>query len=170
MGSGISACKKNMAKAAISIPRDLLEHFDRIVRRKGYPSRSDAIQDAVRQYIRYYDWMNEIKGERAGTIIVVYDRVKRGLIESIARLQQDFREIICSTMLVPVNNSENALLELLILKGDGKLLVAFAGQLLRLNGVKYVKLTTIEHGAQHNSAHAVNLSDQAEEAVMIEKL
>lgn len=74
MGSGISACKKNMAKAAISIPRDLLEQFDRIVRKKGYPSRSDAIQDAVRQYIKYYEWMNEIEGERTGTIIVLWNK------------------------------------------------------------------------------------------------
>ncbi len=164
MGSGISACKKNMAKVAISIPSDLLEQFDRIVRKKGYPSRSDAIQDAVRRYIKYYEWMNEIEGERAGIIIVLYDRVKRGLIESIARLEQDFKEIICLTMLVPVNNSENALLEILILKGDGKLLVALAERLLRLNGVKYVRLTTIEYGAEHNSTHAVNLREQAEEA------
>ncbi len=143
MASGILRCKKNMANAAISIPRDLLEQFDRIVREKDYSSRSDAIQDAVRHYIKYYEWMNEIKGERAGTIIVLYDGVKRGLIGSIARLQQDFKEIICSTMLLPVNNSENARLELLILKGDGKLLVALAEQMLRLNGVKHVKLTTM---------------------------
>jgi len=79
------------------------------------------VQNAVRKYIQYYEWMNGIKGERAGTIIVLYDGAKRGLIESIARLQQDFNEIICSSMLLPVNNSENIRLELLILKGDGKL-------------------------------------------------
>ncbi len=163
MASGILGCKKNMAHAAISIPRDLLEQFDCIVREKDYSSRSDAIQDAVRHYIKYYEWMNEIKGERAGTIIVLYDRAKRGLIESIARLQQDFKEIIYSTMLLPVNNSENARLELLILKGDGKLIVALAEQMLRLNGVKYVKLSTIEHEAKNNSTHAVSPVEQAEE-------
>jgi CopG family nickel-responsive transcriptional regulator len=164
MASGILGCKKNMAHAAISIPRDLLEQFDCIIREKDYFSRSDAIQDAVRHYIKYYEWMNEIKGERAGTIIVLYDRVKRGLIGSIAQLQQDFKEIICSTLLVPVNNSENARLELLILKGDGKLLVALAEQMLRLNGVKYVRLTTIEHGAEDNSTNAVSPGEKAEEA------
>jgi CopG family nickel-responsive transcriptional regulator len=157
MHTGILGCKKNMAHAAISIPRDLLEQFDCIVREKDYYSRSDAIQDAVRHYIKYYEWMNEIKGERAGTIIVLYDRVKRGLIESIARLQQDFKEIICSTMVLPIDNSENVRLEILILKGDGKLIVALAEQLLRLNGVKFVKLTTIEHGVEDNSTNAVNL-------------
>ncbi len=90
-----------MRKITKSIPRYLLEQFDCVVREKSYPSISEGIQDAVRQYIKYYEWMNGIKGERAGTIIVLYDRVKRGLIESIARLQQDFREIICSTILLP---------------------------------------------------------------------
>jgi CopG family nickel-responsive transcriptional regulator len=134
---------KNMTKVAISIPGDLLEQFDCIVKEKGFLSRSEAIQNAVRKYIQYYEWMNGIKGERAGTIIVLYDGVKRGLIGSIARLQQDFKEIICSSMLLPVNNSENIRLELLILKGDGKLLVALTEQMLKLNGVMYVKLTTM---------------------------
>ena len=46
-------------------------------------------------------------------------------------------------MLLPINNSENIRLELLILNGDGKLLVALAEQMLKLNGVIYVKLTTM---------------------------
>ena len=153
-----------MAKAVISIPRDLLEKFDCIVREKDYSSRSDAIRDAVRHYIKYYEWTNEIKGERAGTIIVLYDRVKRGLIESISRLHKDFKEIICSTLLLPVDSSENIRLELLILQGNGELMVALSEQMLRLNGVKYVKLTTIEYGAKNNSAHAVSHGKQAEEA------
>jgi len=152
-----------MAKAAISISKDLLEQFDCAVREKGNSSRSDAIRDAVRHYIKYYEWMNEVNGWRAGTIIVLYDGVKRGLIEAIARLQQDFKEIICSTMLVPVNNSENDRLELLILKGEGELIVALTEQMLRLNGVKFVKLTTIEQGAKNSSTKAVSPEKQAEE-------
>jgi len=132
-----------MAKAAISIPNDLLKQFDSIVREKGYTSRSEAIRDAVSRYIRHYEWMGEIEGQRAGTIIILYDEVKRGLIGSIARMRKDFKEIICSAMLLPVNNSKNIRMELLILKGDGKLFVALTEQMLRLNGVIYVKLTTL---------------------------
>ncbi len=81
-----------MTKAAISIPSDLLKQFDSIVSEKGYPSISEAIQDAVRRYIQHYGWMGEIEGERTGTIIVIYDGIKRGLIESIAKLQQDLNK------------------------------------------------------------------------------
>jgi CopG family nickel-responsive transcriptional regulator len=88
--------------------------------------------------------MGEIEGGRTGTIIVIYDLVKRGLIESIARLQQDFREIIRSTMLLPLNNTEKFRLELLLQQGDGRLLVTLAERILRLNGVRHVKLTTIK--------------------------
>jgi len=76
-----------MTKAAISIPSDLLKQFDSIVREKGYPSRSEAIRDAVRHYIQHYKWMGEIEGERTGTIIVLYDGVKRGLIGSNAQVK-----------------------------------------------------------------------------------
>lgn len=144
-----------MRKITISIPGDLLEQFDYIVKEKSYPSRSEGLQDAVRHYIKYYEWMNGIKGERAGTVLVIYDGIKRGLIESIAKLHQDFKEIICSTILLPVNNTERVRLELLILHGDGRLLVALAEQMLRLNGVRYVKLTTM-HESLIQGTNALN--------------
>jgi len=132
-----------LTRVGISIPGDLLERFDQIVSEKGFPSRSEAIQDAVRLYIQYYEWMESIKGERAGTIIVIYDEMKRGLIELIANLQRDFRGIIRSIMILSLNDTERRRMELLILHGDGRSLVTLAEQMQRLNGVQYVKLTTM---------------------------
>ncbi len=60
-----------------------VEKFDEIITKRGYSSRSEGIRDAIRSYIRYYAWMNEVEGERAGTISIVYDHNQRGLVNSL---------------------------------------------------------------------------------------
>lgn len=47
-------------------------------------------------------------------------------------------------------------------------MVSLSEQMLRLNGVKYVKLAPIEYGAKNNGAHTVSYGEQAEEAGKIE--
>lgn len=134
---------ENMTKTAVAVPRDLLEQFDHIIE-KDYSSRSHAIRDALIHYIQYYEWMHEIDGERAGTITIVYDPGKKGLIESIFRLKDNFRNVIRSIVSLYINNNRNIRLELMMVMGDGKLLVALAEQIQSLNGVSHVKLTTIK--------------------------
>lgn len=134
---------ENMTKTAVAVPRDILERFDRITE-KDYSSRSHAIRDALIHYIQYYDWMHEIEGERAGTITIVYNSRKKSLIESIVRLKNNFRNVIRSIVSFYINDN-NTRLELMMVMGDGKLLVALAEQIQSLNGVSHVKLTTIKH-------------------------
>ena len=38
----------SLIRTAISLDRELLEEFDRIIEQKGYGSRSEAIRDLVR--------------------------------------------------------------------------------------------------------------------------
>ena len=64
-------------RIGVSLPDTLLDKFDEIIKKKGYPSRSEAIRDAIRSYITYYGWMNDIKGHRVGTIAVIYDHTKK---------------------------------------------------------------------------------------------
>jgi CopG family nickel-responsive transcriptional regulator len=60
-------------RTGISIPIDLLEKFDEIINQRGYPSRSEGVRDAIRAYITDYTWMSEMKGERHGVILMVYN-------------------------------------------------------------------------------------------------
>jgi CopG family nickel-responsive transcriptional regulator len=75
--------EQELTRIGVSLPENLLEKFDEIITKRGYSSRSEGIRDAIRNYIRYYAWMSEVEGERAGTISMVYDHTQRGLVNSL---------------------------------------------------------------------------------------
>ena len=63
---------KQLERTCVSLPSDLLDRFDEIIEKRGYSSRSEALRDAIRNYIVNYEWMNEVQGERVGVISLVY--------------------------------------------------------------------------------------------------
>jgi len=48
---------KELARIGITLPNDLLAHFDEAIINNGYASRSDAVRDVLRRYIQYHGWM-----------------------------------------------------------------------------------------------------------------
>ncbi|WP_457611927.1 ribbon-helix-helix protein, CopG family, partial [Methanocaldococcus sp.] len=63
----------DMERISISIPAKLLKEFDEVIAEKGYASRSEAIRDAIRDYIIRYKWLQSMEGERAGSVNVIYN-------------------------------------------------------------------------------------------------
>ena len=57
-----------VTRISMSIPKELLNEFDEVLRDRGYQSRSKGIRDALKDYIVRYRWMNEMEGERTGTL------------------------------------------------------------------------------------------------------
>ena len=76
---------KELAWIGITLPNDLLAHFNEAIIDNGHSSRSDAIRDALRRYIQYNEWMNDGKGERIGIFEIVYNQVKKGLPATIEK-------------------------------------------------------------------------------------
>ncbi|HJJ88507.1 MAG TPA: nickel-responsive transcriptional regulator NikR [Methanocorpusculum sp.] len=131
----------DLSRIGISLPQNLLEKFDSIIGLRGYSSRSEGIRDAIRNYITYYEWMSDVKGERQGVITMVYDHEHRGLMQTITEIQHENRENIQSTLHAHV--SEERCLEVILVRGDGAKLKDVAEKLMALKGVESVKLTTI---------------------------
>jgi len=127
-------------RIGVSLPENLLNKFDSIIRERGYSSRSEGIRDAIRSYINYYEWMNDISGRRVGTITLIYDHTKRGLSNAIADVQHDYSALIKSSIHIHLDR-ENCL-EVIIFDGDGKDIKGLDEGLMALKGVKYIKLNT----------------------------
>lgn len=133
--------ENKLISVGLSIPKNLLLKFDNIIKERGYSSRSEGIRDSIRKYINYYDWMNNIKGQRVATIIMIYDINQRGLTTSINDYQSNYSKIINSSIRVYLDKS--TCLEVIILRGDGMIIKSLSEELLSQKGVKYLKLTTI---------------------------
>ena len=61
---------EELARIGITLPNDLLTHIDESIINNGHASKSDAVRDALRRYIQYHEWMNDVKGERIGILLI----------------------------------------------------------------------------------------------------
>ena len=131
----------DLSRIGVSLPANLLNSFDAILKTRGYSSRSEGIRDAIRSYIRYYKWMADMTGVRQGVITIVYDHHQRGLIAAITDIQHDYMELIQASLHSHVSHSR--CVEVLLVKGDAKSVKEVAERLMAQKGVETVKLTTI---------------------------
>ncbi len=138
--------EQDLSRIGVSLPENLLGKFDEIITKRGYSSRSEGIRDAIRSYIRYYDWMSEVEGERIGILSMTYDHSQRGLVSSLLDIQHEFSAITTSAVHVHISHDE--CMEVVILRGEGKDVKAIAERIMALKGVKNVKLTTIRPGQE----------------------
>jgi CopG family transcriptional regulator, nickel-responsive regulator len=131
----------DLSRIGVSLPSNLLNSFDQILKTRGYSSRSEGIRDAIRSYIRYYKWMADMTGPRQGIITIVYDHHQRGLIASITDIQHDYMSLIQASLHSHVSHSR--CVEVLLVRGDAKEVKEVAERLMAQKGVETVKLTTI---------------------------
>jgi CopG family nickel-responsive transcriptional regulator len=130
-----------LMRIGVSMPDNLLNKFDSIIMERGYSSRSEGIRDAIRTYINYYEWMNDVSGRRVGTITLIYDHTKRGLSNAVADVQHNYSNLIKSS--IHIHLDKDNCLEVIIFDGDGKDIKGLDEGLMSLKGVKYAKLNTI---------------------------
>ena len=129
-----------VTRISMSLPKELLEEFDEVLRYRGYQSRSKGIRDALKDYIVRYQWMNEMEGERTGTVSVIYD-YQTGVIDEIGDIQHKYTEYIDAVMRVPLRGTR--FLEVLVVRGNIKKIQGLAEKMMGLKGVEHVRLTSI---------------------------
>ncbi|MDD2889404.1 MAG: nickel-responsive transcriptional regulator NikR [bacterium] len=130
---------------AVSLPEDLLETFDKIISKKNYPSRSEAIRDLIRANFIEQEWTEGNK-EVIGTISIVYDHDTRELLDKLMDFQHHHHSFIISSTHIHLDNHN--CLEVIIVKGKGKDIKDMADKLISIRGVKHGKLSTTSTGKE----------------------
>ena len=132
----------DVIRTGISLKKDLLERFDRVIRRKGYTNRSEAIRDLVRDFAVAED-ISEDKTV-VGTRTLVYDHHQRNLTERLVESQhRSHGRVLVATH---VHLDQHNCLEVIILKGRSSEVRHLADQLLSLKGVKHGRLVMTTPG------------------------
>ncbi len=129
-----------ITRIGVSLPKNLLEEFDSIISKRGYSSRSEAIRDAIRNYILEYKWMEREEGEVVGVVNVLYNHNVRGINDAIIAVQHDFCEIITTTLHIHLNR--DMCLEMILVRGDMKDIKQLVDRISSTRGVINVKLIT----------------------------
>jgi len=132
--------EENITRIGVSLPKNLLEEFDNIIRTRGYSSRSEAIRDAIRSYIMEYKWLEREEGEIVGVVYIIYDHTVKGVSDAIIDIQHEFLDVITTTL--HIHLSKDYCLEMILVKGDMKKVKRLVDKAMTIKGVSNVKLIT----------------------------
>lgn len=130
--------EEELVRFGVSIPKDLLKKFDKLIAKKGYQNRSEAIRDLVRNDLVEKEWEEGAK-ESFGTLTIVYDHHAGNVGELLTEMQHHYHDLIISNVHVHVDHDN--CLEVILLKGTNKRIKELSDKLISLKGVKYGKLT-----------------------------
>lgn len=132
-----------LTRFGISLDERLLGDFDRLIKRKGYTSRSEAIRDLIRDNLVREQW--EIgKADAVGTITLVYNHETRELADKLTDLQHDHYDRIVSTLHVHLD--AHHCLEVLVVRGKAAELKKIADKLIGTRGVKHGTFSATTEG------------------------
>lgn len=133
----------SIVRFGISLDEALLLRFDRLIARKGYANRSEAIRDLIRDSLVMEEWESST-AETVGTITIVYSHETRELTDTLTDLQHRYHNSIISAMHIHLD--EHNCLEVIVVKGRAKDIKTIADRLIGTKGVKHGKLTATTTG------------------------
>ncbi len=122
-----------MPIVSMSMSPQILRRFDAITRKRGYPSRSEALREAMREFIDAGEW-GLAEGENTLILAILYAKdAPRG---DLLQLQHRFPEI--RTMLHTHVDAVTCL-ELLVADGPNPRLKELIERVRRMKTVKQLK-------------------------------
>ncbi len=122
-----------MPIVSVSMDEGILQNLDEIAQRRKYRSRSEAVREALREFIDVTEWGRD-SGQASVILAVIYE--KGNPKADLAMLQHRFDEI--RTMLHTHLNAVDCL-QIFVAEGPTARLKELIGQIRRVKGVKQIK-------------------------------
>jgi CopG family nickel-responsive transcriptional regulator len=140
-----------LSRTGVSLEEDLLKEFDRLITKRGYQNRSEAIRDLIREAL-----LAEIVDSNkpvVGTLTLVYDHHVPNLSEKLTESQHVAGPMVLAATHVHLDN--HYYLEVIIMKGRSKDIQTMADRIRALRGVELGKLVLTNSGEElKGSKHA----------------
>ena len=128
----------------VSLNKEVLNNFDRLILKTGYSTRSKAIEDLIRDALVKHEWG---KGKNvAGIISVIYNHHKRGVVNAMLDVQHDFPNMIISSLHVHLDHDN--CLEIIVTKGNARNIRKLQNAIKTIKGVKHCSLNITSTGEE----------------------
>jgi CopG family transcriptional regulator, nickel-responsive regulator len=124
-----------MRHLTISVDDDLADTFDRLVKEKGYQSRSEAFRDLLRGALGEQQLSAGAAKYCVGALSYVYNHHERQLARRLTSLQHDHHDVTVSTMHAHLDHDN--CIETVILRGPTQAVLDFAKTVTAQSGVRY---------------------------------
>jgi len=132
-----------LSRTGISLEQDLLAGFDKLITRRGYKNRSEALRDLIREAL-LSDAVDSNKPV-VGTLTLVYDHHVPNLSQKLTELQHHGGSMVLAATHVHLDH--HYCLEVVIMKGRSKEIQEMADRMLAMRGVELGKLVLTNSGA-----------------------
>ncbi len=134
----------DIIRFGVSLEKELLDKFDRLIKEKKYPNRSEAIRDLIRENLVKREW---VEGkEVAGAITLVFNHHRRELMNTLTDIQHDFHRLIISSQHIHLDHDN--CLEIIVVRGKPIEVRELADKLRSTKGVKYGSLSIATTGKE----------------------
>jgi CopG family nickel-responsive transcriptional regulator len=114
---------ERVTRISLSLPPELLRHFDDASTKSGFSDRSKAAQAALRNFIG--DQQQNLRPNEPVTAVVtvVYDHETRGIDAALTDIEHEIAESIASSMHVHLGTAH--CLKIVVLKDNATSVVPF---------------------------------------------
>ena len=127
-------------RVGVSLEKELLSAFDKLIAGKGYQSRSEAIRDLIRQQLSSDRISNE-KAEAVAAVVLVYDHHATAIMERLTELQHShFLKTISS---LHIHLDHHDCLEVIVLRGKVGEINRMGDKLVSIKGVKLGRINLL---------------------------
>jgi CopG family nickel-responsive transcriptional regulator len=123
--------KEKLLRFGVSVEEGLIASFDRLIRRRGYTNRSEAIRDLIRDMLA--SEAARSGQDMVGCILIIYDHHRPHLVEKLLALQHDSDAKIISSQHVHLDHHH--CMETIIVQGPAARLEGLQGKIGALKGV-----------------------------------
>jgi len=132
-------------RIGVSLEKELLAQFDRLIADKGYVNRSEAIRDLIREALVHRQWASHRAGaEQVAVAALVYGHDSSSLSQKLAHLQHENHRAVVSSL--HVHMDAHNCLEVLVLRGRARTVLRIGEGLVATKGVKFGKLVPATTG------------------------
>jgi CopG family nickel-responsive transcriptional regulator len=141
-----------VSRTGVSLEEDLLAEFDRLIARRRYRNRSEAIRDLIREALL----ADTVGSNRpvVGTLTLVYDHHVPNLSQKLTEIQHHGGAMVLAATHVHLDH--DYCLEVVIMKGRSNEIREIADRMLAMRGVELGKLVLTNSGAAlrgHTHSH-----------------
>ena len=140
-----------MQRITITIDDEWMEDVDRLIERRGYQNRSEAIRDLARAGIVQDRQRSNHRGECVAAVVYVYDHASRELSKRLVKEMHGHHELTLATLHVHLD--EKSCLEVNVLKGAVDRVEHLADHVIAERGVRHGNLVMIPTDQERERRH-----------------
>jgi len=131
---------EQVERIGVSLEKKLLSNFDKLIAKQGYPTRSEAICDLMRQHLSS-ERLSDPKAQAVAAVFAIYDHHSTKLMQEMVGMQHShLLQTICS---MHVHLDVHNCMEVIVLKGQVSEINRMGENILSLKGVKLGKVNLI---------------------------